>query len=765
MNRRRFSQFLSGGLAASAVNKLFAMVGPGAPEVPVQANPARAAFDSHKRSWTLSNSFMEREMSLDPRRGLVANRLVDRKAGKNWLTAPSEEGSDVYLMIGDDFFFGPSPQAGFEYVDQASGRDPDGGTTLRIRFVLPSQKLELTLFYRCFDDSPFLEQWCRLENKSEKPISDVQRFDPLYLTLEAVPGDRRFDVRWMNGIRDYGYQRGVGEDPQPFLPYRVRKEPLRVGSQIQLVSSATGERFGRKELASTQSFSWFCLEETDQPGGLMGGLQWEGAWALNINRWSAQQIHIFGGVDKCSHVLDPGGVLESPRVFYGPYHGDLDEGLAAMHHYLRRYVMPPDPDDRFPWVYYNSWIPFLSKASETVLLLELDAAEELGIECFCLDAAWCEHMENSMEGGIGHWVEDRKKFPSGLANFSGEVHRRGMKFGLWVEPERTNNRFVGEEIPERWLSKRNSLPVGLFDTRVLCFGSPEVRAWAKQWLERVISEFNVDWLKWDLNAYNICNRPDHGHQAGDGDFMHVQGVYEVMGFLRQRFPKLVIENCSGGGNRFGYGLMRYANTSLNSDVQWPSYRARYQLIGCSYAFPPQYNLAWYVKTLSQPVKKPKEPIDENSSSTYLDYLFRSRMMGLLGISDHLAGWTPNVKKAAQKAIRDYKNLRPMLRSEVYHLLPQPTILVPPMHPPNQWEAIQYCHPGLDASVILCFRAQAPENQRALHVRGLRPDHQYRVRYQDGGRSFLASGQTLAREGIAVHLPETSSSELIWIEKG
>jgi alpha-galactosidase len=511
-------------------------------------------------------------------------------------------------------------------------------------------------------------------------------------------------------------------------------------------------------MATTNYLSWFALVEEDQASGLMGGLQWEGAWVLNFDRWSGRAIHVYGGVNKCSHVLEPGGTLESPHAFYGPYHGELDDGLHGMHQYLRNHVMPANPDERFPWVSYNGWFRYATGISEKVLKPELDIAEEIGVECFYLDAGWSEGMNPAWDG-LGNWVEDRKKFPSGVASFSEEVHRRGLKFALWVEPERTNREFAKEE---RWLSKRDGYYVGIGEDAILCFGNPDVRAWCKEWLQRVLSEFNVDWLRWDLNAYNICNRPDHGHQAGDGDFTHVNGVYEVMGFLRQRFPKLVIENCASGGNRFGFGVMHYANITLNSDVPWPSYRARHQVIGCSYPFPSQYQLAAYVKTSHEPVNTPKEPVDENSSSTYLDYLFRSRMMGTFQISDSMVEWTPNIKRAAQKAILEFKKLRPILKGEVHHLLPQAVMMTPPMRPPDQWEALEYYHPGLDTAAIFCFRAQPPEIQRKLLVPGLRPDYQYRVTYEDAGKSFLAMGRVLAREGITVHLPEMNSSELIWI---
>ena len=49
------------------------------------------------------------------------------------------------------------------------------------------------------------------------------------------------------------------------------------------------------------------------------------------------------------------------------------------------------------------------------------------------------------------------------------------------------------------------------------------------------------------------------------------GLYEVLAYLRARFPKLVIENCSGGGNRMDFGIIRYAHTtwtSYSSGERW-----------------------------------------------------------------------------------------------------------------------------------------------------------------------------------------------------
>jgi len=87
-----------------------------------------------------------------------------------------------------------------------------------------------------------------------------------------------------------------------------------------------------------------------------------------------------------------------------------------------------------------------------------------------------------------------------------------------------------------------------------------------------------------------------------------------------------------------------------------------------------------------------------------------------------------------------------------------------LHPPNQWEALQFYHPSLHRSVIFCFRARTAEKRKTLRVRGLCADHVYQVGHEDANKTYQATGQALSREEVTVGFPEMNSSEIIWIEK-
>src|SRR5581483_7914217 len=78
---------------------------------------------------------------------------------------------------------------------------------------------------------------------------------------------------------------------------------------------------------------------------------------------------------------------------------------------------------------------------------EMDRVAALGVELFVVDAGWYEGTGTAgpydFDAGLGSWVADPARFPNGLAPLRDYAHNLGMKFGIWVEPERVNLALVG----------------------------------------------------------------------------------------------------------------------------------------------------------------------------------------------------------------------------------------------------------------------------------------------------------------------------------
>ena len=111
-------------------------------------------------------------------------------------------------------------------------------------------------------------------------------------------------------------------------------------------------------------------------------------------------------------------------------------------------MIPPTAAD-FPWVQYNTWFAHLIDIDVDILRPEVDLAAQLGAEVFVIDAGWWEPSRRTSDNfttGLGRWEQSAEKFPGGVRAFADYVREPGMRFGIWVEPERVDLRAPGHMV-------------------------------------------------------------------------------------------------------------------------------------------------------------------------------------------------------------------------------------------------------------------------------------------------------------------------------
>jgi alpha-galactosidase len=495
--------------------------------------------------------------------------------------------------------------------------------------------------------------------------------------------------------------------------------------------------------------------------GLFAGIEWSGTWQVRVAR-DGGRTSLQGGLDGFRHDLAPGETFEAPRRFMGFYKGDLDDAANASHDFVRRYLMRPRPAN-FPWTQYNTWFAYYTDLNEETLRHEVDIAAALGLEVFYVDAGWYVGSPNDADFsfGLGTWRENRDKFPSGLAAFADYVHSKGLKFGLWVEPERVDLQYAGPgtDISLDWISPVTDLraapPPGMPRVAQICFGHPEARAWAKEWLSRLIRDYQLDWLKWDSNLWMPCDPPD---QPGDQDIAHVQGLYEILDYLHHEFPNLIIENCASGGNRMDYALIRRTDIAWLSDQTDPSYRVRYHVTGASYPFPPEYLNSWLVESYFEHMA------DGEKDPAQLRAWLRSRMMGAFGISTEMIGWSANVRAVVAEEIAQYETMRDVIaHGKIYRLLPQ-TELYTNLELPEEPDAAEFYDPSIDTGVVFLFGGKQPWTTRRLIPKGLAPETTYQVLSDDRAISLRRSGRQIAAQGITFRYDASHPSTVVFIRR-
>jgi alpha-galactosidase len=367
-------------------------------------------------------------------------------------------------------------------------------------------------------------------------------------------------------------------------------------------------------------------------------------------------------------------------------------------------------------------------------------AAAIGTELFVLDAGW--YAGAGAEGifdfhsGLGRWQPDPDRFPQGLGALSDYAHELGMRFGIWVEPERMDRDVVDEEgADSTWLATSGGRHVSE-RTGQIC-------------LTAFIDAVHPDYLKWDNNAWLNCDREGHGHGATDGNYAHVNALYGLLGDLRARYPDLLIENVSGGGNRLDFGMLRYTDVGWMDDRSAPAAHVRHNIQGLSAAFPPAYLFA-FVTT--------QDDAERLTSYQDLASIFRSRMMGALGMSFPFPGLA--VEEAIPQQIDTYKRLRAIVGDATGVLLSDQA-----RHGGGPaWDAFQAVTFDASSVVLYAFQSIADSSTLRLTPAALEPDATYQVESIDFGDLGAATGHDLMLDGIDIAPSERSSAHILILRR-
>jgi alpha-galactosidase len=245
-----------------------------------------------------------------------------------------------------------------------------------------------------------------------------------------------------------------------------------------------------------------------------------------------------------------------------------------------------------------------------------------------------------------------------------------------------------------------------------------------------------------------CDRAGHGHGATDGNFAHVNGLYRLLSALRDRYPDLLIENVSGGGNRLDIGMLRYTDVAWMDDRTAPSVHVRHNLEGLSAMFPPAYLLSFVIDQAGEPLH------DAPDVSLY----FRSRMAGALGLCFRGDGFSEGDETGMSREIAIYKAIRGALVGAAGALLTRQAAA----DNPPAWDVLQESASDDDQFVIGAFQSDEGVPTFTVKPSGLQPDITYTVQSVDTGALGAATGRELMDRGIDVVQSPTSAAHILII---
>ena len=506
----------------------------------------------------------------------------------------------------------------------ASSQQPDP-QSLEVVLKDISRAVTVTLHYKMDAESGILARSATVENGEKQPILVEQEaaaafsLPPAHYTLSYLSG------RW------------GGE-------WTLNQETIHQGQRV-LES--------RRGTTGHQLNPWFAIGrgDADEEHGEVwfGELAWSGSWRITVEQDTLDTVRVTGGFNPFDfgYPLKPGEKLESP-VFYAGYSRDGMGGASRLlNHFTVAKILPTAPNPKPRPVIYNSWEATEMNVSEAGQIAMAEKAAKLGIDRFVMDDGWFGKRKTD-HAGLGDWYVDSDKFPDGLKPLIDKVHSLGMDFGLWVEPEMVNpDSDLYRKHPD-WVLNFPGRPRTEQRTQlVLNLARPDVRAYVFGFLDKLLSENQIAFLKWDYNR----NWSEPGWDqvpAGDQKKVYVEfirNLYSILAELHAKHPGIEIESCSGGGGRVDLGILHYTDEVWPSDNTDPYDRLTQQW-GFTHAYPNQVMLAWVTDS----------PHWMNNRATSLTYRLLSSMEGSLGIGANLNKWTDEDFATAKRLIAPTNNV-------------------------------------------------------------------------------------------------------------
>ena len=468
-------------------------------------------------------------------------------------------------------------------------------------------------------------------------------------------------------------------------------------------------------------------------GGAVVAIGWAGQWEARFRHEDGHRLRVDCGMQKTRLRLHPGEKIRTPRVLLQFWRGDDDlrgnnlfRQWMLAHNLARRndeLVLAPicasvtelDPDGSYEGPHLRAMEPLAQR----------------GVEVFWSDMDPQQWYPGGFPHGTGTWEPDLAKYPHGLRPIGEAAHAAGLEYLLWFEPERVAPGTRIEELHPEWLTKGE--PFHLFRLDI-----PQARAWLTDYVDRQISEADLDWLRWDFNMAPLeyWRKNDQPEREGITEIRHVEGLYAMWEELMRRHPGLVIDICASGGRRIDFETLRYGLPLWHSDRQCfgPDPTADQLQNGGLFRWLPLHGCGNFGF----------EP----------SYLFRSGMTtGNILVGGDLASADPNMQTSVKRTVAIYHKLRPFMLGDFYPLFPHDAA-------ETVWYGYQYHRPDLDAGFALVFRRKdAPDAQAELSLNGLKPDGRYSVTHEDNPRKQEVSGHEL--QAFPVEIATAPGSAIVY----
>ncbi|MFA5330415.1 MAG: alpha-galactosidase [Prolixibacteraceae bacterium] len=645
---------------------------------------------------------------------------------------------EAYIPSGTDNLFEPAikvlhtdgnPSLELLVTDTKTTREGDKVTTT---ILLKDSKypVEVTLYFTAFQKENIIKTWTEIKHQEKKAVvltnyaSSMLHWDADHYWLTQFHGD------WAK---------------------EMRMEESQLTAGIKVIDSKLGTR---ADMYETPVFFLAKNKPATETSGevIAGTLGWTGSFQMLFEIDNSNSLRMISGINPFAseYYLEPNETFTTPEFLFTFSNQGKGQASRNFHNWARNYGVLDGNGNRLTLL--NNWEATYFDFDEKKLTDLFDGAKELGVDLFLLDDGWFgnKYPRSNDRAGLGDWQETKTKLPHGLGYLVQQAEAKGIKFGIWIEPEMVNPKSELYEKHPDWILKLPNRDEHYYRNQlVLDLTNPEVQEFVYKLVDDMLTKNpDIAFIKWDCNrmmtnTYSPYEKDHQSHVQID----YVRSFYKVMERLRAKYPKLPIMLCSGGGGRTDYGALKYFTEFWPSDNTDPYERIFIQW-GYSYFFP-SITSCNHITSMGKQSLKFKTDV---------------AMMGKMGYDIRVNEMTPEELAFSKQAVQNYERLKEVIwKGDMYRLIS-----------PYEEERAVLMYVTSDQSKSLLFsytlHPRSFNQFSAVRLQGLDAHKNYKIeeinkmpnsrsRFMAGGKTF--SGDYLMKIGLS--LPNNSAETSAVIE--
>ena len=513
----------------------------------------------------------------------------------------------------------------------------DGGETLVLHLKDSVSNICADLYYTVYDDTSVITRRAVITNKSGSPVA-VKRAYSFSLCLPYQ------DCAIMSLQGSWAAERSIETIPMHHGVVSIDSKRCTSSATLNpfmgIITKGASETHGKAYGINLVYSSSFVLKAEGTESGdtlITGGINdFDFEWKLGAGECLETPEAVIAFSDE--------GVGGMSRAFHDAYRNHLIP---------KKHVFSPRP------IVINNWEATYFNFDTDKLKAIVDAVQGTGIDTLVLDDGWFG-VRNNSSSGLGDWVVNTQKLRGGLKEIIDHVHSKGMKFGLWFEPEMVSeDSDLFRAHPDYAIGVPNRARCYSRHQFVLDLTRSDVRDYIVNAVCKVLAENAIDYVKWDFNR-NITDIYSVGREKDrQSEFAHryALGLYDICERIVNGNPNVFFEGCSGGGARFDPAIMYYFPQIWTSDDTDAEERTRIQY-GTSIVYPLS-TMSCHVSAVPNHQTRRITPMDTRADIAHL---------GATGYELDTSDFTDSDRETVRLQIEEYKKYEQLvLRGDLYRI--------------------------------------------------------------------------------------------------